>query len=544
MAYNSARRMTIMFGGEVGSHEKSGETWGWDGETWTLLAETGPSPRTGHGMAFDSARERIVLFGGWDDQEPTDETWEWDGSQWQERIVQSGPSGRYMTGMAYDDRRQVTVLFGGWDVDCWDSQIWEWNGSAWTIAQRAPTPLDQLPMVYDNRRNSLLLVRSCETWEWRGLSSGWDLIDTSNLAVGDANAMAYDSVREVAVMFTCDVYSNPRKQATNEWNGEMWVRRSSTGPSSRTGHAMAFDSIRGVTVMFAGLYGGSDTWEWDGNTWVQRSNTGPSARRLHAMAFDEVRGVVVMFGGFNEREFLGDTWEWDGVEWVERSAPGPSPRGYHTMMYDPARRVTVLHGGDTGPGMPSDEAWEWDGQVWTPVLSPGVPRRQHAMTFDSIRGVRVAHGGVDEKLQTTSETWEWFADCNCNDRPDGDDVDAGAPDCNGNRVPDDCDIERGLARDADANGVPDTCEPCSFLRHLKADCRANADGFQIRAVLKADLPPEAKLTICLDLLDCQTVRWGERARRRVVWAIPQADEHEVCVGDCSQGEWCASATCP
>jgi hypothetical protein len=41
-----------------------GDTWDWNGQHWTQRQDMGPAPRWLHGMAFDSARGRLVLFGG------------------------------------------------------------------------------------------------------------------------------------------------------------------------------------------------------------------------------------------------------------------------------------------------------------------------------------------------------------------------------------------------------------------------------------------------------------------------------------------------
>ena len=54
----------MLFGGYDNSHV--GETWEWDGSAWTLRASDGPSPRYDHAMAYDSARGVTVLFGGYD----------------------------------------------------------------------------------------------------------------------------------------------------------------------------------------------------------------------------------------------------------------------------------------------------------------------------------------------------------------------------------------------------------------------------------------------------------------------------------------------
>jgi hypothetical protein len=33
-------------------------------------------------MAYDAARSRLVLFGGYNGTENLNDTWEWDGTQW------------------------------------------------------------------------------------------------------------------------------------------------------------------------------------------------------------------------------------------------------------------------------------------------------------------------------------------------------------------------------------------------------------------------------------------------------------------------------
>ena len=53
----------MLFGGYGGSYR--GDTWEWDGTVWVdKTPATSPSARDAHAMAYDSARGRIVLFGG------------------------------------------------------------------------------------------------------------------------------------------------------------------------------------------------------------------------------------------------------------------------------------------------------------------------------------------------------------------------------------------------------------------------------------------------------------------------------------------------
>lgn len=41
-----------------------GLTWEWDGALWTARQDIGPGPRVGHAVAYDTPRDRVVLFGG------------------------------------------------------------------------------------------------------------------------------------------------------------------------------------------------------------------------------------------------------------------------------------------------------------------------------------------------------------------------------------------------------------------------------------------------------------------------------------------------
>src|SRR5262245_11281982 len=68
MAYDSARHRLVLFGGYSArlGESRLGDTWEWDGDIWRRVSTTGPSPRAGHAMAYDSARGRVVLFGGYD----------------------------------------------------------------------------------------------------------------------------------------------------------------------------------------------------------------------------------------------------------------------------------------------------------------------------------------------------------------------------------------------------------------------------------------------------------------------------------------------
>ncbi|MBI5528052.1 MAG: hypothetical protein HY897_17100 [Deltaproteobacteria bacterium] len=135
-----------MFGGNDGSLRQ--DTWEWDGAvgTWTdrTPAGTKPSARNYHALAYDSARGRVVLFGG-DDGSRRQDTWEWDGSagMWIDRTpAGTKPSARANHALAYDSARWKVVLFGGFDGS-YKQDTWEWDfGATSRAGQIVQTPFD------------------------------------------------------------------------------------------------------------------------------------------------------------------------------------------------------------------------------------------------------------------------------------------------------------------------------------------------------------------------------------------------------------------
>src|SRR5262245_25538876 len=96
----------------------------------TLWTPAGPFAQAGQAMAYDSARGRIVMFGGYEGSY-LGTTWEWDGTSWLARAPATSPPVRANHAMAYDSARQRVVLFGGiWGTAAFLGDTWEWDGSS------------------------------------------------------------------------------------------------------------------------------------------------------------------------------------------------------------------------------------------------------------------------------------------------------------------------------------------------------------------------------------------------------------------------------
>jgi len=300
MAFDAARRTTVLFGGTDFSGENLGDTWLWNGSHWKRVSDTGPAARAGHALAYDSWRKRVVLFGGSARTEhsarPTmlNDTWEWDGKSWSQAST-SGPPPRTGHQLVYDSRRKKVVLFGGADTPNGTNlgDTWEWDGHRWTrVSSSGPEARFYHLMSYDSSRGRVVLFGG-------------------NVAAGRLSP---------------ETMKAGQRGDTWEWDGSQWKQVKSAGPSARDHHAMTFDAASRKTILFGGFDGAylSDTWAWDGTVWTKLDSSGPPARGgKPGIAYDSTRRKVVLFGGgigggTSARPMaLNDTWQWDGNGWKQ-----------------------------------------------------------------------------------------------------------------------------------------------------------------------------------------------------------------------------------
>lgn len=152
MVYDSHRRVVVLFGG-IGPPRADGQpqeylndTWLWDGSTWRRASVEGPAGRRDYSMAFDSRRGIVLLYGGAAGSGPTTQRfadlWEWNGTVWKQVPQRTPtPGHRYVSAMAYDAARDRTVLYGGYSCANENRQCdvfgdtWEWDGVQWTRRQ-------------------------------------------------------------------------------------------------------------------------------------------------------------------------------------------------------------------------------------------------------------------------------------------------------------------------------------------------------------------------------------------------------------------------
>jgi len=420
MVYDTARQRVVLFGGYTGAFSGTrslNDTWEWDGTTWVQQTpEVSPVTRFEHAMAYDEARGRTVLFGGsHSGHGDQGDTWEWDGTTWVQQTPAIFPTSRYDHEMAYDAARERVVLFGGQGGGSQDT--WEWNGAIWVrqTPSTSPSGSNSFTMAYHAASERIMLFGqySNGTWEWDG--SEWSRVGTTDKpATRSAPALAYEKDGQ-SLLFGGSTFSDD----SYRWTGSGWASLTvAHKPPGRIGHQLARNGDGTELLLFGGINADSsyrnDTWLWDrnDNDWLaQTAATNPSARADYALTYDVQNGVWLLFGGNDGSTHLNDTWQYDGTTWEKlelEPEESPPARSYGTLTYDVSRGRAVLFGGRNNGGYLED-VWEWDGTDWAEIEASGTrpaARSGHGAAYDSERNGVVIVGGVGS-TGALNDSWEW-----------------------------------------------------------------------------------------------------------------------------------------
>ena len=281
----------------------------------------------------------------------------------------SSPSARRHSGIVYDSARQRVVLFGGVDnSNVALDDLWSWNGNAWARLSASTGGREIGTEIFATALDVFSVSPTGRVQ--RLVDTQWIHVTAPSTPDRTAAAYGYDSVRGRLVRFGGGASPGQAARETWEFDGQSWTLVSSQGPSARFFPAMAYDPQRRVTVLFGGLSLAeqklSDTWEWDGFEWTQVSAPGPPARFGSTMVFDGGAGEMLLFGGIDASGAHGnELWRRRNGEWSRVDASGgPSPRSLALMAFDGARRNVLLFAGDGGTASLGD-TWTWNGQGCT-----------------------------------------------------------------------------------------------------------------------------------------------------------------------------------
>jgi len=324
--------------------------------TWSILqpAAKDPTPREDHAMAFDRARHRLLVFGGYDDGaiDFLDETWAYRLGRpggWQ-AVTPAGdaPPGRAKPGMDFDPMFDRLVMFGGSGIGDTDyDDLWFLTFSpspAWKPVSPAgaerPAGRSGGSFVYDARARRMLL--------FGGRTADGDLDDLWQLSLGQAPA----------------------------WER---IAPADPKPTGRSLQATAYDSLGTQMIVFGGHDGAyrNDVWVLRADPkprWVQLQPAGtpPSPRAGATMVLDAARRRALVFGGWDGAHILNDTWMLTldpKPSWtlLETGGVAPPPRVDHAAVFDPEGRRMLVFGG-------FDQATRRFGEVWQlAIAEPAQP---------------------------------------------------------------------------------------------------------------------------------------------------------------------------
>lgn len=190
MAFDSVRNKLVLFGGRTAT-TTLGDTWELDfattPATWTQVATSvAPPPREDMFFEFDPTLNRVVMYGGYDTDTDTllGDTWEFDGTEWRDATPLvppvDAPPALLRTAGAYDSARQRLYLYGGFDGLTFSTATYEYTGDRWSpvTVGAGPTASTEMYAGYDAQRRKFVafggvgFVFSNETWEFNGTGAG------------------------------------------------------------------------------------------------------------------------------------------------------------------------------------------------------------------------------------------------------------------------------------------------------------------------------------------------------------------------------------
>ncbi len=353
----------------------------WNGTAWeTRWSRVSLKPVYQPAMAFDESRGVCVLYGGLrlnplglGNVPPLESTWEWDGESWTPRSFEISPGPRFRTQLAYDSIRERVILFGGSKSGSAASTVaetWFYDGDNWTQGPLGAVPRMRHGVAFDRHRDRLVVfggqnaseTELGDTAEFDGTS--WTEVALSGPSPRRWPVMAYDEARQRVVLFG-GASGNTLLNDTWEWDGESWNEvqiPASQRPPARQAAGFAYDPDRKCIVMYAGHASASgnasidDVWSFDGTTWTELSDSGAVAKTYAGFAYDRARKNFVLAGGSS----IADSNYSTAQTWIA-SAPCTGPVGDLDCDGTVGASDLALLLGGWGPGESGD--LDGDGSV-------------------------------------------------------------------------------------------------------------------------------------------------------------------------------------
>jgi fructose-specific component phosphotransferase system IIB-like protein len=432
--YDSVNNVMTVYGGGTTSTNVFGDVWtltnanGATGTpTWTQVSPKGTAPaaRVGHSAVYDSADNRMVIFGGGNNHgKVLNDGWILTFANniggtptWSQATFADTAPNRESHEAIYDSVSGDMAIFGGdssLPKTFTDDHVYILtnangltSGADWT--QDGPAPRLHTSAIYDSATDQMVVFGG----------------DTATGPIGDV----WSSPGLVAAGQT--VTTTPYK----------WIQVFPTGtaPSARYGHAAAYDGLGNHMMLFGGGTSATaclnDSWVLDDAnsadgvpSWVQLSPSGtlPSPRMNFTNQYDPTTNSLIIFGGANcAAGYLSDVWVLSNANggpgtptWSQLSPTGtaPSARENASAIYDSTNNVLTLYAGDSGSVGLSD-VWTLSNAngtggtpTWTHIVPTGTApaaRTGQSSVYDSKDNRMIMYGGNNSLTGTAyyEDTW-------------------------------------------------------------------------------------------------------------------------------------------
>jgi len=234
MAYDQATGQLLLFGGSSSEGPPEGflnDTWIWNGTTWIHLhPAVSPPARRNADMVYDATRHQLLLFGGFGGTPGGSyfgDTWTWNGSTWTQLHPAASPGPRDTGSLVYDRATRTPVAYGGWNGVIAADDTWVFGLRTWTLLHPATTPGSQgfaWQAGYDPATGQLIayggLFIGTATWDWNGTT--WtQLHPASTPGPRGYGTITYDPALHALVLFAG---TNGRTDPVTVWGwtGTTW----------------------------------------------------------------------------------------------------------------------------------------------------------------------------------------------------------------------------------------------------------------------------------------------------------------------------------
>ncbi len=410
--YHAGHQRPLVTGGLCSGTDFLQDTHEWDGSTWVKLATGGTSEVVDAASMYDSSRDQVVLFGGYQSFQTVPHSITRllkTDLQWHAARTFEVPAPRSMPLFRRDAQHNVAWMLGGLSEDSIGTTVqyiddfWQYSNGTWLRSLLTTTPAECATPIGGMDTDRSVLVVICDgsvPYEWNGTEwKAFDNLSPSPVGRRFAGAAYDQTLKKLVVFGGYDAFGNYR-QDTWTWNGTAWAEvKPNTKPPHRAQPVMWYDPLAKKTIMYSGAGRKSiedhatryeDMWSFDGSNWTKMNVTStPGVRFAPQIAIDPNSGKLILFGGLRAtidaqdnnkvtQFYDNDMWMWDGSNstWTQlHPATVPSPRQNAAFDFDPVSGKLVLFGGFMGNLYFSDQ-WVWDGANWAPVQDVPVFRRR------------------------------------------------------------------------------------------------------------------------------------------------------------------------